>query len=234
MSWLKLGLFVSSALGNGISASNPNPNPPKEALEQVKRTTGDMVMGRFMGQTLAVVAVIPTLAEAAITVALKYPSSTSSRVLDFLGYDPSRCSTELSGTFLTGAALATLGGIGRCWCYRTLGQYFTFQLTLYRDHHLITSGPYAVVRHPSYTFVLMICTGIAVVHGAPGSWLRSAAAFAPLRYAIMLVCSSIILVSWKFMLQRLPLEDEYLRRHFGREWEAWASRVRYWLVPGII
>ena len=177
---------------------------------------------------------IPTLAEAAIVFALKYPSPTSSKMLNFLGYNPNIHPGHLSGTFLVGAILAIVGGIGRGWCYCALGQYFTFQLTLYPDHRLITSGPYSRVRHPSYTFVLMICTGITLAHAASGSWLRNAAALASLRYTIMLVCLSIISVAWKFMFQRLPLEDEYLHRHFGKEWEEWAKKAKYWLVPGII
>lgn len=39
-------------------------------------------------------------------------------------------------------------------------------------------------------------------------------------------------VNWKFA-GRLAAEDKVLSRHFGPEWDQWASRVPYKLIPGI-
>ncbi|GAW00659.1 ICMT-domain-containing protein [Lentinula edodes] len=50
-------------------------------------------------------------------------------------------------------------------CYRTLGQLFVFELRIQKDHRLITEGPYAYVRHPSYTGLIL--TIIALV----GLWM---------------------------------------------------------------
>jgi protein-S-isoprenylcysteine O-methyltransferase Ste14 len=35
------------------------------------------------------------------------------------------------------------------------------------------------------------------------------------------------------LLSRIGTEDEALRRVFGAEWEKWAGRVRYKLVPWV-
>lgn len=35
------------------------------------------------------------------------------------------------------------------------------------------------------------------------------------------------------LLLRVPKEDEILKATFGEEWEEWAQRVRYRLVPGL-
>lgn len=35
------------------------------------------------------------------------------------------------------------------------------------------------------------------------------------------------------MVQRTKTEDMMLRREFGAEWDLWASRVRYRLIPGV-
>ena len=48
----------------------------------------------------------------------------------------------------------------RLWSFRTLGRYFTFQVQTSTDQPVITSGPYRVLRHPSYTGVLLIVVGV--------------------------------------------------------------------------
>lgn len=35
------------------------------------------------------------------------------------------------------------------------------------------------------------------------------------------------------ILLRVPEEDRILREHFREEWERWANRVRYRLIPGV-
>ena len=48
--------------------------------------------------------------------------------------------------------LAALFGFGlRTWAFRTLGRHFTWHITVYDDHKVITDGPYSFVRHPGYT-----------------------------------------------------------------------------------
>lgn len=34
-------------------------------------------------------------------------------------------------------------------------------------------------------------------------------------------------------IRRVPLEDEMLYNALGEEWESWAKRVKYRLVPGV-
>ncbi|KAG1747637.1 hypothetical protein EDB19DRAFT_1826000 [Suillus lakei] len=74
--------------------------------------------------------------------------------------------------FMFGTALVVAGGLIRWWCYRTLGRFFTFQLSVRKGHHIVTTGPYAAIRHPSYTAGMMVVIGILVLHGSPTSWLR--------------------------------------------------------------
>lgn len=35
------------------------------------------------------------------------------------------------------------------------------------------------------------------------------------------------------MVQRTKTEDIMLQREFGAEWDLWASRVKYRLIPGV-
>lgn len=73
-------------------------------------------------------------------------------------------------------ALATLfGAILRVACFRALGPLFTFELAITPSHSLVTTGPYAWVRHPSYTGIYLTLLGASAVGLAPGAWLRECA-----------------------------------------------------------
>ncbi|OBZ69403.1 hypothetical protein A0H81_10657 [Grifola frondosa] len=59
--------------------------------------------------------------------------------------------------------------VPRVTCYRYLGHFFTFELALRADHRLVTSGSYSIVRHSSYSAVLVVAVGIVMLHLSPGS-----------------------------------------------------------------
>jgi protein-S-isoprenylcysteine O-methyltransferase Ste14 len=82
-----------------------------------------------------------------------------------------------------------------------------------RKHHVISTGPYALVRHPMYA------GSIPMVIGTPlllGSW-----------YALL--CGAGILA---ILAVRAVLEEETLRAEL-QGYEAYAQRVRYRLIPGV-
>ena len=62
--------------------------------------------------------------------------------------------------------MASVGGLIRYKCYRTLGSMFTFEMSIRKDHILVTSGPYAIVRHPSYTGIILVAIAVSLVHGS--------------------------------------------------------------------
>jgi len=65
----------------------------------------------------------------------------------------------------TGIALTFVGVAVAIWARYCLGVYWSARVTLKEDHRLIRSGPYALVRHPIYTGMLMGTTGAALVAG---------------------------------------------------------------------
>ena len=60
---------------------------------------------------------------------------------------------------IIGASLVVFGSLLRLTCFRTLGQLFTFDLTLFPKHTLVTAGPYGFVRHPAYLGSLLVFLG---------------------------------------------------------------------------
>ena len=70
---------------------------------------------------------------------------------------------------LLGGLVLMWGGIAlRVWAVRTLGPLFCTVVVIQDDHRLITTGPYRLLRHPSYAGSLLTLAGLGL---ALGSWL---------------------------------------------------------------
>ena len=143
----------------------------------------------------------------------------------------------LSPTFMTGICLIITGSLLRRYCYRVLGQYFTFELSVRNGHELVTSGPYSVVRHPSYVGSVCIVVGELLCCLDRNSWLVASSGLFPrdeITLTRVLWCLWILApTSSKLMFVRMNNEDVMLEKAFGDEWRAWVERVPYRLVPGV-
>ncbi len=87
--------------------------------------------------------------------------------------------------FVLGIIVVIAGSILRRHCWRTLGSSFTGDVRADRNQRIITTGAYAVLRHPSYSAGILMNIGIGL---ALGSWISTAllalAAFAVYSYRI--------------------------------------------------
>ena len=57
----------------------------------------------------------------------------------------------------------------RFWSFRTLGRYFTFIVQTSRDQPVISTGPYRLIRHPSYAGILLAIVALGLFIGNWGS-----------------------------------------------------------------
>jgi len=65
------------------------------------------------------------------------------------------------------ALAVMLIGLGlRVWAAVTLGGFYTRTLTTTKDHRVVTTGPYAWVRHPAYLGVILLWAGFGVLSGS--------------------------------------------------------------------
>jgi protein-S-isoprenylcysteine O-methyltransferase Ste14 len=117
-------------------------------------------------------------------------------------------------TFWLGAAVTTGGLLFAVWARHHLGTNWSRSVTIKQDHQLITSGPYALARHPIYTGILAGFVGSAI---ATAQW----------RGVIAAVLVFIIL--WV----KLRMEEEWMRGQFGAAYEAYAGRTAA-LVPFVL
>jgi protein-S-isoprenylcysteine O-methyltransferase Ste14 len=113
--------------------------------------------------------------------------------------------------FWLGAAVTVAGLLFAVWARVHLGRNWSSAVTIKQDHELITTGPYAVVRHPIYTGIL-------------GGFLGTAIALSEVRGFVALA-----LVFCGFWL-KLRMEEQWMRSQFGETYAAYAHQTAA-LVP---
>ncbi|KLO17801.1 hypothetical protein SCHPADRAFT_867693, partial [Schizopora paradoxa] len=139
-----------------------------------------------------------------------------------------------SPAFIFNTLLLALSASGRLWCYRTLGKQFRYEVSLQEKHRLVTSGPYAFVRHPSYLALYGTYVGSLGLLAARGTWARECAFQAPFSAVLNIFGGTGELTTVERNLAgRLLWEDGLLRDEFGKEWMEYARRVPWRILPFI-
>ena len=110
-----------------------------------------------------------------------------------------------------GVALAGLGISLMIWARRHLGHYWSDKVEIKANHQLISTGPYARLRHPIYTGMLLGIAGTAL---AVVEW-RGIAAF------VLLLTNYVIKAS---------KEERILRQKFGPAFQEYERRTGF-LIP---
>ncbi|AKG05807.2 hypothetical protein AAV35_012010 [Salimicrobium jeotgali] len=93
-----------------------------------------------------------------------------------------------------------------------LKEQFTRNVSVREGDHLVSSGPYRILRHPLYTGLLSIVIGFALSNGSLFG---------------LLVGSVLIAAS---LIYRIKLEEAMLTSQYGDEYAQWC-RIRYRLIP---
>ncbi|KAF9035277.1 hypothetical protein BJ165DRAFT_1511098 [Panaeolus papilionaceus] len=153
----------------------------------------------------------------------------------FIFEDPQAISNiRMSSIRVLGALMMLVGGSLRLLTFRTLGKFFTFEVGVQKDHRLITAFPYSIVRHPAYAATLLTHPGCLFCSLAQGGWLRESGVLTSWVGMLYFGLYGFFVVSFPFiMVVRMKQEEEMLRKKFGKEWEDWAKRVRFMLLPGV-
>lgn len=128
--------------------------------------------------------------------------------------------------------MMVLGATIRVVAYRQLGRNFTFELAVRKEHKLVTSGMYSVVRHPSYIGALLFFCGDGICQMGPGSYWQAAGwreSYAGCAFGLAYwLC---IVHLFAVIATRMGKEDRILREEFPEKWGSWACRTRFKLVP---
>lgn len=118
---------------------------------------------------------------------------------------PSSMWLGTTGTMITAAGL-TLA----IWARRQLGSNWSAAIIIKVDHQLIRTGPYALIRHPIYSGILVAMLGTALVIGSYRGLV-----------AVALLLGGLL---WK-----ARREERILGREFGEAFERYRERTGIWL-----
>lgn len=113
---------------------------------------------------------------------------------------------------VAGVLVAWLGAALAVWAKLTLGRWFSASFGVKPEHELVTTGPYAIVRHPMYTALVLLGIGLGVAFDS------------------VLTVAMALLFLVPFLLHTY-IEEQIFVQHFGDAWRDYAARVPR-LVPG--
>lgn len=111
------------------------------------------------------------------------------------------------------ALLVILAGLVlRFMAIKTLGKFFTTQVTIHDGHRLIKAGPYRYVRHPAYTGLLIAFAGAGLAMGD------------------LVALALLTLVPLFAINYRITLEEKLLLGEFGSMYQDYCRQTKK-LIP---
>lgn len=120
--------------------------------------------------------------------------------------------TVYTWSFPLGVGILLLSIVFRVWAIRTLGRFFTATVQIVDGHQVVQTGPYTLVRHPSYTGAYLSYLGTCIMLEA---WLGLLFAMVAMGIAYY---------------QRITAEEEALRSHFGEAYVNYSKKTKR-LIP---
>jgi protein-S-isoprenylcysteine O-methyltransferase Ste14 len=112
------------------------------------------------------------------------------------------------------AALGVIGLALGIWARVSLGRNWSAAVTVKEQHELVTSGPYAFVRHPIYTALIVMFVGFGVLFESIEAW------------------AGVALVSYSFWV-KLKQEEALMLGQFPDSYPAYMARTKR-LFPALI
>jgi len=114
----------------------------------------------------------------------------------------------------TGLALTFAGIAFAIWARFYIGGNWSARVTIKKDHQLIRSGPYAIVRHPIYAGFLLALAGTAMGMGEIRAFVALAIVAAGMRF-------------------KARIEEKFMRERFGEQYQRYQREVKS-LIPFIL
>jgi protein-S-isoprenylcysteine O-methyltransferase Ste14 len=112
----------------------------------------------------------------------------------------------------TAAALSVIGVSFAIWARVHLGRNWSSHPTMKEHHELVTTGPYAYVRHPIYTGIILMALGTALTGSLWGIWVFAVASFV--------------------FISRISKEEKIMLELFPTEYPAYQARTKK-LIPWV-
>jgi protein-S-isoprenylcysteine O-methyltransferase Ste14 len=119
-----------------------------------------------------------------------------------------------AASFWSGALTTAAGLAFSAWARVHLGRNWSAAVSVKQDHQLIRTGPYAIVRHPIYTGLLVGLIGTAI---AIAQWRALVA----------------VLIAFAAFWRKLRLEERWMTETFGDDYRQYRARTAA-LIPFLL
>jgi protein-S-isoprenylcysteine O-methyltransferase Ste14 len=91
------------------------------------------------------------------------------------------------------------------WSTKALGDNFSQDIAIKKDHHLVTSAPFKFIRHPQYLSQFLMDLGGAAA-------------------TLSFILAPLALIQIPFLFMRASMEDKLLEKHFGENFRAYKKK----------
>jgi len=99
------------------------------------------------------------------------------------------------------------------WAYKSLGENYSQDIVIFKDHKLADKGPFKFIRHPQYLSQILVDLG---------------GGFATLSYILI----PIAIIQIPILVMRASFEEKLLSKHFKDEFEHY-KKSRGFMIPFI-
>lgn len=94
------------------------------------------------------------------------------------------------------------------WAFKALGENYTQEIMIKKDHQLVTKGPFKIIRHPQYLSQILLDLG---------------AAAATLSYVVF----ALTIVEIPFIILRAIAEEKMMAKYFGSSFSDYKKKTGF-------
>jgi len=99
------------------------------------------------------------------------------------------------------------------WSYKSLGDFYSQEVLLFKDHKLIDKGPFRLIRHPQYLSQVLLDLGGGLA-------------------TLSCIVLPLAIIQIPFIIMRAQLEEKLLGKYFKDEFQAYKKRTGF-MIPFI-
>jgi protein-S-isoprenylcysteine O-methyltransferase Ste14 len=99
------------------------------------------------------------------------------------------------------------------WAFKTLGENYSQDILIKKNHELVTKGPFKVIRHPQYMFQIILDLGGAAA-------------------TLSFIVAPLAIIQIPFIVLRASFEDKLLAKYFNDKFAAYKKKTGF-IIPFI-
>ena len=99
------------------------------------------------------------------------------------------------------------------WAFKTLGENYSQDIMIKKDHQLVTKGPFKIIRHPQYLSQILLDLG---------------ASAATLSYLVF----ALTIIEIPFIIMRAIVEEKMMEKYFGNSFSEYKKKSGF-IIPFI-